>query len=224
MKNFIKLSILVLLLSFGTDSFAQSFGIKAGLNLSNLLVKDDYDTYSDDFKMNPGFHFGPTIEFPMNEMLSFESGLLLSTKGTKMSEKESFDGYSYEYTSKINLLYLDIPLTAKATFDIGNSKAYGILGPYVGIGLSGKSKSEYTEDGETDTEEEDLSFGSDENEDDLKSLDYGLTAGIGIELNSIQIGVTYNLGLANISIDTEDSYKINNRVLGISVGYKFGGN
>lgn len=48
--------------------------------------------------------------------------------------------------------------------------------------------------------------------------------GVGVEINSIQIGITYGLGLANISTYVEYDSKINNRVLGISVGYFFGGN
>ena len=62
------------------------------------------------------------------------------------------------------------------------------------------------------------------NNDELKRLDYGLTMGVGVEINSIQIGITYGLGLANISTYVEYDSKINNRVLGISVGYFFGGN
>jgi len=59
--------------------------------------------------------------------------------------------------------------------------------------------------------------------DFLKRLDFGLTGGAGIEINFIQIDLSYGLGLANISSYTNDGDKINNRVLGIFLGYKFGG-
>lgn len=74
MKKLIRLTIALLLITTVTESFAQTFGVKAGLNLSNMLMKDDDGTYSDDFKMNPGFHFGPTMELPINETVSFETG------------------------------------------------------------------------------------------------------------------------------------------------------
>jgi len=77
-------------------------------------------------------------------------------------------------------------------------------------------------DGEVVSKEEDVRWGSDE-EADLKKMDFGLTVGAGIELNSLQMGLTYSLGLANISPYSENGYKISNRVLGISIGYKFGG-
>jgi hypothetical protein len=223
MKYLVKLFVVVIALTMTTELFAQNFGLKGGLNLSNMLMKDDEDTYSDDFKMKPGFHIGATAEFPLSDMLSFETGLLLSTKGYKMSEEDTDDGETYKYEVKLNLLYLDIPLTGKATFDVGGAKIYGVFGPYVGMGLSGKTKSEYTDDGETETYEDDIEWGSDEEKSELKRLDFGLTMGAGVEINSIQIGLTYNMGLANISPYTEDGFKINNRVLGLSVGYKFGG-
>ncbi len=223
MKNLVKLFVVVIAFTMTTELFAQNFGVKAGLNLSNMLMKDDDDTYSDDFKMNPGFHIGATAEFPLAEMISFETGLLLSTKGFTVSEEETFMGETYKIEGKMNLLYLDIPLTAKASFDLGGAKIYGAFGPYLGMGLSGKSKYEGTYNGETETYEEDIEWGSDEDESDLKRLDFGLTMGAGVEINSIQIGLSYGLGLANISPYTDGGTKINNRVLGLSVGYKFGG-
>ena len=222
MKNLLKLLIVVIGFTMTTESYAQTFGVKAGLNLSNMLVEDDDDTYSDDFKVNPGFHVGATAEFPITELFSFETGLLLSTKGFKVSEEETFMGETVKYESKLNLIYLDIPLTAKASFDLGGARIYGVFGPYIGMGLSGKSKFEITAMGETETEEEDIKLGSDEDEDDVKRLDFGLTMGAGVEISSIQIGLSYGLGLANISPYTDGGSKISNRVLGISVGYKFG--
>ena len=223
MKNLVKLFIVAILCTMTTELFAQNIGVKAGLNLSNMLAKDNVGTYSDDFKMNPGFHVGVTAEFPLAEMISFETGLLFSTKGFKIIEEETLMGETVKYDSKTNLLYLDIPLTAKASFDLGGAKIYGVFGPYIGMGLSGKAKYEMTDLGGTETDEEDIKWGSDEYEDDLKRLDFGLTMGAGVEIGSIQIGLSYGLGLANISPYTDDGTKVNNRVLGLSAGYKIGG-
>jgi hypothetical protein len=221
MKHLFKLSIVLFLLSFETETFAQNFGIKAGLNLSNMIMKNDEYNFSEDYKMKTGFHFGPTVEFPINEMFSFESALLLSTKGTMIAnERETYDAYVYK--KKINMFYLDIPISAKAAFKIGSFKIYGSFGPYAGIGLNAKIKTKLTTDGNTETNKENISFGSDE--DEFKRLDYGLAAGGGIEFKEIQFGITYGLGLANISSSTENGGKINNRVLSFSFGYKFGEN
>jgi hypothetical protein len=223
MKSLVQLIIVVIVCTMTTELFAQNFGVKAGLNLSTMLAKDEDENYSDELKMNPGFHLGATLEFPITESFSFETGLLLSTKGFRMSEEETYEGETFKFDSKMNLFYLDIPLTAKASFDIGGAKIYGLFGPYLGMGLSGKSKYEYSYNGETETEEEDIKWGSDEDEDDLKRLDYGLILGAGLEIGSVQIGLSYGLGLANISSYTDEDAVLSNRVLGFSVGYKFGG-
>ena len=100
-------------------------------------------------------------------------------------------GETFKYEFKYNLIYLDIPLTAKASFNVGDAKIYGAFGPYIGIGLSGTVKSELSFAGETESDSEIIDWGSDENNDELKRLDYGLTMGVGVEINSIQIGITY---------------------------------
>ena len=42
-----------------------------------MLDKDEDGTYSDDFKMKPGFHVGGIVDFPISEIFSVETGLLL---------------------------------------------------------------------------------------------------------------------------------------------------
>jgi Outer membrane protein beta-barrel domain len=216
MKNFMKLFIVAAVFAMATESFSQTFGVRAGFNLSSAIMKDNTDRYDDNFKMKPGFHLGATAEFPINDIFAFETGLLLSNKGIKESDSES----GYNYTNVTNLYYFDVPLTGKAYYTVGGVKIYGLFGPYLAVGLSGKSKTQVTgipDDTYT------IKWGTDSENDDLKRLDMGLAFGAGVELNAFEIGLSYNLGLKNISPYTGDGYKINNRVLGISVGYKFSG-
>ena len=213
MKNLVKLFLIVIAIVMATDKlFSQEFGIKAGLNLSNMHIVYDR-MLSNDSNMKTGFHIGATAEFPLTEIFSLETGLLLSTKGFIEEVKD------FNYKVIFNPLYLDIPLTVKASSYIGGTKVYGMFGSYIGIGLSGTIKGEVIVDGVTTSQEIDIEWGSDI-DSDFKRMDFGLIIGAGVELNSIQIGLNYSLGLANISPQT--NLKINNRVLGISVGYRFG--
>lgn len=219
MKNLTKVLLIFFLSIFYYQINAQTFGIKGGLNLANMLDKDDDETYSNDYSMNPGFHLGLTVDIPFNDFLSFEPGLLFTTKGMKYEDEI----LGADVTAKANLYYLDIPLSLKASHDLGGGlKMFGAVGPYVGLGLSGKLKGTVEYQGEKETEEEDIKWGSDEDEDDLKRLDMGLTFGGGVEINSIMIGISYDLGLSNIAAYQDYGSTSKNRVLKFSVGYRFG--
>ena len=89
--------MIVFISLFCMQSNAQTFGLKGGLNLSNMLDMDDDDTYSNDYKMKPGFHFGVTMDLPFNDFLLFESGILLTTKGMKYDEKIMVQHIRIEY-------------------------------------------------------------------------------------------------------------------------------
>ncbi len=222
MKKIKNLLFILLLISLASSSFAQSFGVKAGLNLSNMTSKDDDDTYSDDYKMLPGFHVGIVADIPFSDMFSFEPGLLLSTKGFKFEESEEYMGETMESKMKASLYYIDIPLNLKASFGSEDTKFYGTFGPYIGMGLSGKSKSEITFMGETESDEEDIKWGSDKEEDDMKRFDFGVSVGAGVQFGSITVGAGYAIGLANLSPYTENGYTLKNKVISVSVGYMFG--
>jgi hypothetical protein len=222
MRKILQLMLLVCLMGITSQSFAQRLGIKAGLNLSNMTFKDNEQTYSDDFKSLPGFHAGLTAEFMAGNPFSIETGLLYTTKGFKFSEKETFMGDTYEVEAKRTLHYLEIPLLAKLNVDLGAATLFGTAGPYVAMGIGGNDKYTAKYNNESNSETEDIKWGTDEDKDDLRPLDYGLSFGAGVEIRSIQLGVSYGLGLANISAYRADDDVVKNRVLSVSIGYKFG--
>jgi hypothetical protein len=212
MNNFFKILLMVLLFINTIKSSGQIFRVHAGLNLSNMI----YKTYGNRLEIKPGFNLGSTVEIPPNDFYSFEMGLILSSKGFQISDKVDL----YEYQEKLNLLYLDIPLTAKVAFDIGSCKIYGKFGPYMGWGISGKWKYEERNNGETVKSSMYVSWGTG---GDLKRFDIGLTVGAGIEVKSMLLNLFYGLGLANIASYTGGGNIIKNRILEVSVGYKLGG-
>jgi hypothetical protein len=218
MKLLLRLTVLIAFLSFSVSSNAQSFGIKGGFNMSNVAISEDGEDAEEDFKYTPGFHFGPVVDIPLSDNFSIEAGLLATSKGAQMKEEEM----GFEYSMKLFLLYVDVPVLAKVSFDAGGAKIYAAVGPYVGGGIMGKSKYEASYGGETESETEDIEWGSGEDAD-LKRLDYGVSAGAGVQFGSLQLGVSYGYGLANLDPTSDSDFKINNRVLGVSLGYWFGG-
>lgn len=206
MKKTVSLIAILLIVALSTQTYAQ-ITLKAGLNMANVSSKYGGES-DDDSKSKMGFHVGATLDLPLPGPLSLETGALISTKGQKYDE----DGYK----SSANIMYLDIPIHAKLSFGLGGIKAFAFAGPYIGMGLSGKYKWEL--DGESG--DESLEFGSDEEESDLKRIDYGLDVGAGVQFGKIQVGVTYGLGLSNLTPGGDSDNFSKNRNIMIGIGYK----
>ncbi len=221
MKNFTKAITLLLVSLFFYQTNAQTFAIKGGLSASNINKKDYSTDYSDYSNMKPGFHLGVTADFPLNNSLSVEHGYIFTTKGSRFIN--DVEGYSYNNT--INLYYLDIPLILKVSHNLNEKlKVFGTIGPYISIGLSGKTKFKEKYLGETGLEEytgeHTIEWGNNKEEDDLKRPEIGGSIGAGFEINSILFGVSYDFGLSN-SLPGNDNYETQkNRVLKVSVGYR----
>lgn len=161
-----------------TDTMAQiRAGVKGGLNVSNLYV-DDVNDENARFGFNVGF-YGQILS---SDVFAIQPELLFSTKGSKVE----YGGGLFDQTTKYNLSYLDLPVLA--VFKLGESAEIHV-GPYVSY-LLGASISH---DG-------DLGSGVDDiDKDHLKSFDYGLSGGFGLNFGSLQIGARYNYGLAKLA-------------------------
>lgn len=193
---------------------AQELMITGGLNHASLKISDNDDELSDQV-FNPGFHLGLNADLSINENLSFAPGFIFNTKGVKVKDKQ--DGISAEMDVLLN--YIDIPLHLKTKANVGDDlKFYFMVGPYVGVGVNGKVKLSVSYNGESDSDSEDLKFGSDE--DEYKRLDGGFSFGIGAEHKSVLFGITYKLGLANISNFQDNGYSVHNRTLEFTIGYR----
>jgi hypothetical protein len=211
MKTLMKLLIVIIALTTTLESFAQiKFGVKGGLNFAKVLDKTNNRTYSDDYKSKIGFHLGATAEYSISEKFAIESGLLFSTKGFKMENS---------VPASISLNYLEVPINAIYKIELSSAKILIIAGPYLGYALSGKIKASEPILGDNeDSKEQKLEIGT-----DIKALDFGLNVGTGVEIKDITASLQYGYGLANLSFHSEIETKFKNRVLGISIGYKFSG-
>jgi len=201
------------------NPLVKSFCTRGGANLSKLSVENKNSSVNENFQMNPGFQFGITAEFPVNSTLSFEPGLLFSTKGAK-KHKEDFN---VKFSEKRVLNYLEIPVNVRVYLYQGNPVVFGLVGPYLGYGLTGRINYEVVREGVTQTKTTDVKWGSDVAVNDYKRLDFGLSAGVGVEANPFRFGLSYGLGLANISPDSGSGEKIHNMVFGFFTCVEFGG-
>ena len=194
------------------------FGIKAGLNLADANGKGDGESFSSDSKMRVGFHLGGVADITFAEKFYFQPGLLFSTKGAKFETEDS----GVKFTSTANLGYLEVPLNVGYRIDAGSAKINLGLGPYLGFGVAGKFTTKVSGGGISAEESENVKWGNDE-DSNVKPLDFGLNLGAGVEFSNFQINLQYGLGLSNNRPKGDSDNSLKNSVIGISLGYFFGG-
>lgn len=236
MKMKASLFIAAATLTISTTLFAQekdplepTAQLRVGLNMANVSVTDDGRV--DDANMLTSFNAGIVGDIPLSSFISFQPGILFTGKGSKTQygdpssstyKKETFNPYYIEVPANF---VIKAPLGKTSNFFIG-------AGPYLGVGVAGKTKLEGKLAGFSINGEKSIEFSNDDpttmNEeegagfDKLKRFDYGLNGTAGIEGKTIVLGVGYGYGLAKIPSGSNSSADDNNkhRVLSFTVGFK----
>ncbi|TGE26968.1 porin family protein [Hymenobacter metallicola] len=217
-----------LLVAGATTAQAQvTFGPRVGLNLANI----SQDLEDSDDEVDTKFLLAPQVGLTLNAQfgnLSIQPSLLFSQKGFKIEEEETSGGASlkYEVTQRMN--YAEIPVNF--VYTTGETEGFQIFaGPYIGIGLGGKSKYKLSgfinEEGENKIKFANK-YGDEDDTDYVRALDLGLNAGVGYKAGPVQAQLGYGLGFSNLipndEDDTEPKDKIKNRVIQLSLSYFFG--
>ena len=224
--------IATLSLVLASQSAAQvRFGIKAGINLANAAVSNDYRdafeaaigaTY--DSKMLLSFHIGGQAEFGLGGNLGLSLGIQASGKGTRYDFESELQGVPFSAKATEGPLYLQFPVAL--TFR--KNGFYAGVGPYVGFGIGGNLKVKVKAQGQSDSNTQDITFGN-SSEDYYAPLDFGAGFELGYEFNHVRLTGSFNLGLSNtIPKDQVDAAKDagqdqtkKNTVIGLSVAYLF---
>lgn len=176
------------------------FGLRTGWNVSHVTSDmAALDARSRLSRMNLGLVLGSQI-LPYTPV-AFETGLLYSGKGGKLSST----GQRLVY----NLEYLEVPMVMKYIAPMTESMyLQPFMGLYMAAGVAGQAK-----DFETRT-----TFSSfDENL--FRRFDAGLRLGCGVNVAMFYAELSYDFGLANISRD--DFQAAHNRCLSFTLGLDF---
>lgn len=224
---------LALTTAFIGNADAQLFYGQGGLNLSNITNSGDGDT--EDNAILPSFNAGLMARFGLSKTVDLESGILLTGKGAKA--ETYFNGGNDYVKSKFNPIYVEIPLNLVVNVPFGEKNTTGLFlygGPYVAIGVAGKSKLETKIGALTSNSERDIKFNNDDPftsgqedaaYDKLKRFDAGLNFGAGLDLKSVIIKANYGLGLTKIGSTQENNNADDRnkyRVFSLSLGIPFG--
>jgi hypothetical protein len=191
MKRIMCAAVLLAALTTGTRSVAQvqqttdesslspKFGIKGGVNLTNMFV----DEVSDE-NMKVGFNAGFFAKLPVTRGFSIQPELLYTSKGAKETYNNIIQGEG-EY--RFNLNYIELPVLAV----INVAKNFNIhAGPYVSYLAAANIKNLHDDHSQDEIAELDA--------DNFNRFDYGLVGGLGIDISNFTIGARYNYGLREI--------------------------
>lgn len=227
MKHLLKLVAISALITFGMQTNAQvKFGIKSGLNFTNIKKN-----YKDGFwevktKMRVTYHIGAVIDVALSDAFNLQTGLVLSSKGFNQ-DLEYYWGGGTEGYDRVIYNYLETPINL--TYKIYDFQLYA--GPYIAIGISGKNKWHFSQsNGEAYKDEDKIKpvFGELSNRNtEYNALDFGLNFGVGYQIGSALINAGYSIGLGNISpinteySETKNDFKKSNRVISLSISYFF---
>lgn len=193
MKKIILSAIAVMAFALGNAQETR-FGIKGGLNISNVVGGD-----VDNTKSLVGFHVGGLAEIHVVEKFFIQPELLFSAQGTKFDGPLGADG-------DIKLNYLNIPVLAK--YYIVDDKFSVEAGPQLGVLLSAKAEGEDIKDF---TRSVDFGFNIGAGYNFTDNLSVGLRYTIGLS------------PLSDEDIDNADDYydSAKNSNLAIFLAYKF---
>jgi hypothetical protein len=171
MRKIVTALFIVVFVGAFSSNAQVSFGIKGGLNISNVhFNKDIID--SDNLT---GFQVGPMMEVNIPFVgIGLETAILYSQKGL---QAENEDGKNENFKTD----FLEVPLNFKWKFGLPVFKGYFAAGPYAGFRIGG-----------------DKVWDMVSSQVKQKNYSVGLNFGAGVELlRHLQVGANYSLGLTD---------------------------
>ncbi len=213
MKRILMLgSVLTLLCNAYSQNSRTTFGIKAGVTLQNLNGRDVDDEKLNN-KLKPGLALGVNAQIPIATDFYLQPGVEFNQKGAKNSDGD-----------KLNLSYIDIPLSLVYKPMVGNGHVIFGFGPYVGFGVGGGVKSDQG-DAEVIFKNE-ITFGEALSDDAyIRRMDAGANIFAGYEFNNkVSFQVNTQLGFIKVNPKIQgvssDPSSVKNTGFGVSLGYR----
>ncbi len=195
----------VLISTIELSGQSTAFGFKGGLNLSR------FNNFDEDIEQEfyPRIFIGAFGRVELQENIFLQPEFLYALKGSRVIFPNN-DEVKYKFD------YLEIPfLLVFKPEDMVNMH----FGPYFGYLISAEAELEdpFVFSG--------LTINSDLNEEEFERFDVGLSMGLGIEADILEIGADFNLGLTPLVSDNKNRflYDAKNMNVRIYAALKFGG-
>ncbi len=208
MKKLLLLSSVIIGISLAAN--AQRIGFTGGASFANYKAKVDGE--SDNGNSKTGLIAGLLVDVSLGDHFSFQPALNFVQKGTK--DEQTLAGITEKVSLTTNHLEIPLNILYNTNGDAGNF--FIGAGPSFAFGVSGKWKYEDN----TSSLTEDVKFGSNEDEDDLKGLDLGANFLAGYCFpNGLFVSANYNLGLNNLAPGGNSDATLKSHYFGVKLGY-----
>ncbi|MBA2248764.1 MAG: PorT family protein [Chitinophagaceae bacterium] len=231
MKRLIFASLFIFIVS---NARSQVY-LQGGVNLANITNTKSGAT--EDNNLLTTFNAGILGRFDLSKTLDLESGLLLDGRGAKAQTFLTANHDDNYVKTKFNPLYLEVPLNIVLRVPLEKkTNIFFNAGPYVSIGVGGKSTQDSKILGVTGSSSQTIKFSNDDpftsQQDDaaydkLKRFDFGLNVGGGFDLGKVLLKLNYALGLTKINstqsnngADDKNKYRTVSISLGIPLSRK----
>lgn len=211
MKKIILTSLLILVFGYSNAQKNVLFGVKTGMNIS--VLTDDLSRANGRI----GFVLGSFVELRLFEKFSIQPEVNYSSQGAQYNTF-SYTAFSESYnSSRINLMYIVVPLMAKYYVVDGVSLEFG---PQVNFLAGAKlNYDSFRSIGDV--------YNSNSGSRDLmkytEPMDFGLNFGLGFNIQDhYTFNIRYTLGMENVLSDQDGvGFSSKNSVLCFTAGYKF---
>lgn len=175
MKKLFAVVAVAALLSVPSTASAQfKFGLKGGLNITDMSFSSDVFETSN----RAGFFIGPTVKFTLPVVgLGIDASALYDQR--EAETKGVYDEYDNEIKQKIKQQAINIPINLRYNIGLGSLAAvYLAAGPQFGFNIGDKNQSLYNDAAEWK----------------LKTSNFSVNVGAGVTLVShLQLGFNYNI-------------------------------
>lgn len=212
MKNLFLVTLVVLLsvttIHAQSDQITTQFGVKGGLNFSNITGDD-----IGDLDMLTSFNLGLFMEIPLSERFSFQPEVLYSGQGFTGVTRDQDNIFDTDQNTEYQLSYIQVPLMAKLYLVKG---LYLEAGPQFGFKVNEEIDTEPRSDGGDTVIDSEDSY--------IKNFDTSVALGTGYKFdNGFSLSARYTHGLTNIfKEDTMfENVDAKNSVWQFGVGFSF---
>ena len=205
-----KMALFVLSSIISFSAFSQvGYGFQGGVNFANVDFQYN-NAPSTDYRTS--LNIGFITDFPVTEDVHIRPELFLTGKGYHYST--TVLGTQVTRTSKP--VYLEIPVLIHLRGDLGPGALFGEVGPYIADGVAGR----YHRESALNTEDNEITYGTNPHHDQYQKTDYGIRAGAGISIDpGLSLSVDYDLGLKNVAPSGASDEATYTRTLSINIGF-----